>query len=660
MRRFLLGLLLPSVALAQSVPNGTIIQNQVWTPAQWNSAWQSKVDGTGGTCAGCTLSSPTVTGGSITGGSIAGATGAFTTLNASGSIYTAITNAVGDGVTDDTSAINTFLSGLTSGSTVILQPGKNYLINSANVTVPAGVRIIGAVSPTVPSKMYSFLNTTGFIVNPSYTINLGEGAQIENLFIRATGLTANPTAAQAISAVTAWGASGGIGVTIPANTGGTAIRNSMFVGFKTAIRAYAGQFVLRDLWIDSYNGVEVSQAGDNHTLDNVRIEPFYSLATSSSSGSWARPGIAFYLHDGNTGSILNNVFSFMWATGLLFSNTGVAPVIGSGFEWQSSSGNGITNTVGIRWVGHNSATSVHATYVSGYDTPLSDEGGGEVVMRGLSVVSASVTGIYLGGTTATPGTVTIGGTPAAGNTVTLTLTSSAITGSPWSTTYTVAAADTPTTIAAALVDRVLRAQSLMAARVFAQSSGAVATIYFPGSVTLTTGASSTGGTTTAISTGTAQAGSYGLIGDLDATFTNVPIITAGDSVGTTLSWVINAPFLSNGNLPSTWLSAPNSGEFKQIALAGIRWSDAPAVSACGTGAYSTGSDNAADIRTGGGTVTSCTVTFTTPFPWVPRNISVTPKTSAVAVAVTAANASTFTVTFASNFSASDFTYTVTP
>lgn len=41
----LLGLLLFStVVLAQSVPNGTIVQGQIWTPTQWNSAWQSKAD----------------------------------------------------------------------------------------------------------------------------------------------------------------------------------------------------------------------------------------------------------------------------------------------------------------------------------------------------------------------------------------------------------------------------------------------------------------------------------------------------------------------------------------------------------------------------------------------------------------------------------------
>jgi hypothetical protein len=41
----LFGLLLFSnVVLSQSVPNGTIVQGQVWTPAQWNAAWQSKSD----------------------------------------------------------------------------------------------------------------------------------------------------------------------------------------------------------------------------------------------------------------------------------------------------------------------------------------------------------------------------------------------------------------------------------------------------------------------------------------------------------------------------------------------------------------------------------------------------------------------------------------
>jgi hypothetical protein len=59
MKRFALLLtLLPSLLLAQSVPNGgTITQGQVWTTEQWTAAWQAKVDTIGGI-----LTSPNVLG----------------------------------------------------------------------------------------------------------------------------------------------------------------------------------------------------------------------------------------------------------------------------------------------------------------------------------------------------------------------------------------------------------------------------------------------------------------------------------------------------------------------------------------------------------------------------------------------------------------------
>lgn len=43
MKKLLL-LLFPLATFAQSVPNGGIVQGQIWTAAQWNSAWQSKQD----------------------------------------------------------------------------------------------------------------------------------------------------------------------------------------------------------------------------------------------------------------------------------------------------------------------------------------------------------------------------------------------------------------------------------------------------------------------------------------------------------------------------------------------------------------------------------------------------------------------------------------
>jgi hypothetical protein len=42
------------------VPNGTIQQGQIWTPAQWNTAWQSKVDASGGFSTNETLTTPAI------------------------------------------------------------------------------------------------------------------------------------------------------------------------------------------------------------------------------------------------------------------------------------------------------------------------------------------------------------------------------------------------------------------------------------------------------------------------------------------------------------------------------------------------------------------------------------------------------------------------
>lgn len=58
------GLLLCTLSIGQSVPNGgTITTGQVWTAAQWNNAWMSKFDVTGGSLTAPTLNNPTITGG---------------------------------------------------------------------------------------------------------------------------------------------------------------------------------------------------------------------------------------------------------------------------------------------------------------------------------------------------------------------------------------------------------------------------------------------------------------------------------------------------------------------------------------------------------------------------------------------------------------------
>ena len=51
-------LLIPAAGFAQSIPNGTITQGEIWTPAQWNVAWQSKADTTNGVLVSPNLGTP--------------------------------------------------------------------------------------------------------------------------------------------------------------------------------------------------------------------------------------------------------------------------------------------------------------------------------------------------------------------------------------------------------------------------------------------------------------------------------------------------------------------------------------------------------------------------------------------------------------------------
>jgi hypothetical protein len=600
-------------------------------------------------------------------------TGAFSNLNVSGTLsYSgapfvqigyAITAGAGvhcDGTTDDTSAINTYLATFTSGAAVYLPAGVVCLINSGNLTVPQNVRLIGTSSPRSMVTVYTLTGFSGLKINPAYSVILANGAQLENLMIFPSNLIANPTAAQVVSQVAAWGSASSVGVIIPPNISGNYLKNDVIEGFNTAIKAGAGQFSLQDLWLDCYNGIDVSGAGDNYYIDNVRSEPFYAFGVSSSNGSWARPGIFIYLHDGSTGAVLTRDFCFMCANGMVFDNVGVTMFAQNGFEWNASVGNGITGTVGIRWLGHDAGTSVLGSYLIGFDTGMSDEAIGEVIMNGITVPNFTVTGVYLGGITATPATVTIGGTPAAGNTVALTVTSSAVTGSPLTLpTYTVKTGDTTASIAQALESIIVHSQPLIAARIGGGASAGVDTIYWPGSVTATVSAAVTGGVTAAIGTGTVQQGSYGLLAGLDSPQVSGAAITAGDSVGTTGAWEISHPYL--GTLWSGWLLEPNSNEAGIVSLSGVSWALNPTAPACGTAGQGSGTDVAGSLFVGSGTVTSCAVTFKVPFPAKPKAVSLMPTAASEPTpVVTALSATGFTVSFATSAGGDAYYYQVTP
>ena len=113
--------------------------------------------------------------------------------------------AVGDGITDDTTALNTFLAGFTAGQRVQVPAGRFYLLNSGNLIVPTGV-VIEGTAPMGNQANGALFTGCGFYLNPAYSIVLGYAAQLKNLKILRSGLLSNPTGAQTSSAVAVWAA----------------------------------------------------------------------------------------------------------------------------------------------------------------------------------------------------------------------------------------------------------------------------------------------------------------------------------------------------------------------------------------------------------------------------------------------------------------------
>jgi len=524
----------------------------------------------------------------------------------------AASGAVGNGTTDDTAAINTFFAGLTNGTTVYLPAGKFYLINSANLVVPAGIAIVGSGSP-LPQNVSGQPTGSGFILNPSYTVLLSDGDTLADLGVWRSGLTVNPTAAQVLAAVSQWGSENSVGITVPPNLGRDLIDNVFVEGFNRGLLLQSGQVTVRDLWGDDYDGLYVDYyPGDRSTFSGIRFEPFYAFGTASTSGSWARPGIAFWLAGTNGGGDLSGLFSFMYANSLVVAGEGWN-ITNGWFEWDDSAGNGETNAIGIRAIG-NGSTNISSVQSSS-DFPVSAEAGGQTTFRDVatSQSNSSNPDWFLGGQ-ATSETFTVGGTAAAGNQLSATFTSASVSGSPVTVSYTETAADGTSTAAHALARAINQTQSLAAAHISAvgTSTGSVVTVYADDSVSVTYSAAASGSATLTAASGAGLGGTGGLIaGARQDGIAGSPVFKLTNNVQW---WTIAHPYFQKP-LPTGWISDAGAGS-GTLTLSGVPWSTVTTsnLSGCGTSPnMSPGANDGDGTVTEGTTATGCTMTFTTPF-----------------------------------------------
>jgi hypothetical protein len=181
-----------------------------------------------------------------------------------------------DGTTDDTAAINAYLAGFKAGAVVHVPPDRLCLIASGNLVVPDNVIITGDAAPW--RRRSDQPGGSGFLLGPAHTIAMHQHTGLRDIVVLRAGLVRDPTDAQVIEAVEAWGKETSNAITL--NGDGIRLEHLFIEGFNTAIYDYGwGTFIISDVMGDTYNGMFVTAAGDNMSILDVRFEPFYAIGS---------------------------------------------------------------------------------------------------------------------------------------------------------------------------------------------------------------------------------------------------------------------------------------------------------------------------------------------------------------------------------------------
>jgi hypothetical protein len=282
--------------------------------------------------------------------------------------------AVGDGVTDDTTAIQAALNSASKNQTVIIS--GRYRVS--NITIPKFVSLVGmgsniGATDTYDSNFFTGTNST-LLLNSGSTISMQNGACLENAYIFPYGMTFPQISSSGWSG-TAITIKAGVGI----NTVDVTLKNLLICGFNLAVdSAYVPRLICDNVNFDCQSGIKVDTAGDPIKFFNCHGWPFATIAATNPSGAGARDrrtGRAFqFLNNADAGKI-TNCFSFGYyigfqidsATGITFVNCGaddynlILPI--TSYGWIINGNSAFTNLTSCQSVAH----------IYGVDVNLSSE-----------------------------------------------------------------------------------------------------------------------------------------------------------------------------------------------------------------------------------------------------------------------------------------------
>lgn len=262
--------------------------------------------------------------------------------------------AVGDGIQDDTVAMNAALASLTPGQRLLLT-GK-YLINSANVLIPSNVTVEGTFEAigTKRSNLtapYELLNSA-IILNSNYTIYLKGGSTIKGILIRREGQQFQVA-----------DATGFAGTAITVDGDDASIMGCMILGFNLGI--YSSGFqrqYFNHVLGDNLNFIEVARSFDIGRIVDCHAWPFVTVGYTGPNRpiNWAQRNIGYYLHDTADWFKMTNCFAMAYFRGILVQNSNSVTLLGCGVDGT----NKVANSIGISIVDNCTEVRLNACQIA--------------------------------------------------------------------------------------------------------------------------------------------------------------------------------------------------------------------------------------------------------------------------------------------------------
>jgi len=242
--------------------------------------------------------------------------------SATGSVSVLDYGAKGDGVADDTAAIQAAIASLgAAGGRVEIPSGMRCLIDSnltvnANVTLEGPHAIVGSPNNNT-SAPYGSVGGA-LLVNSSATITLKGGAALQGLLIYRKGMTFPAADSSAFA---------GAAVTIGGDD--AAVFQCMILGFAQAITSSGWQRPrIYDCNIDCGSGILINNCADIVYLNKVHCWPFATIAAGGGASSLQRGGTAFKFTNLNDWSKVTDCFSYGYFRG--YWNSGANSMTFSG------------------------------------------------------------------------------------------------------------------------------------------------------------------------------------------------------------------------------------------------------------------------------------------------------------------------------------------